>query len=502
MYGITDGFDVVIGNPPYVQIQKFSKEQKQKWITQKYQTYAATADIYCLFYERGAQLLKAGGHLCYITSNNWMRAHYGSKLREYLTTVVDTVTVLDFGMGLNFNAAAALTNILLFTKQKNGHQTFCCYAADAQAAMSDPEHYFYENAVHMPELDNSSWVVVTPERYRIKQAVEAQGVPLEDWDLKINYGIKTGFNKAFYLTQEQRDELIAREPQAKEIIVPLLRGRYVGRYKTDWDHTWMINTHNGVKSAGVPQIDVQHDFPIIYEHLTTYQTSLEKRQDKGDHWSNLRNCAYHKEFRKPKIIYPNMTKYLPFFYDQNDYFFINDKAFIMTSGTESLQYLVAMLNSCLFRYCFRDNFPELLGNTYEIRKVFVEKIPIKKPDIKTASLFETLVDYVQFVKADINQSTSNDTPTIATFLEELIDACVMEVYFADHMTEKKLTVMAEANQVIRPFPKSASNSVKWQQIQSFYDTFNAPQHPIRDRLARFSTDSPDLLRVIKEEGKV
>ncbi|MEA2096010.1 MAG: TaqI-like C-terminal specificity domain-containing protein, partial [Candidatus Cloacimonadota bacterium] len=326
-------------------------------------------------------------------------------------------------------------------------------------------------------------------------------------------GIKTGLNDAFYLTQEQRDNLIAKEPQAEEIIVPLLRGRYVGRYKTDWDRTWMIGTFPAYNL----KID---DYPEIRRHLDRFREQLEPKPKnwkprQNEKWPGRKpgsyrwfetqdSINYNDEFRKPKIIYPNMTKYLPFYYDEQDHFFINDKAFIMTSDSESLPYLTAMLNSSLFRCCFRDNFPELLGNTYEVRKVFVNKIPIKRSDATTVTLFETLVDYIQFVKVYANQPTSNGTPpaVIAAFLEELIDACVMEIYFADHMAEKKLSVIDEVCQTIKPLPRTASDSAKWQQIQSFHETVNALKHPIRNRIMRIPIDSHDLLRVIKEEGKV
>ncbi|MCK4792327.1 MAG: Eco57I restriction-modification methylase domain-containing protein [Desulfobacteraceae bacterium] len=498
------GFDIVIGNPPYIQIQKFPKEKKDEWQAQGYITYAATANIYCLFYERGAQLLRTGGHLCYITSNKWMRAKYGESLRKYFSTKMNIVFVFDFGMAQNFGVATTYTCILELERAISKKQTVCCYAADDRAAMATPESYFQKNAVHMPELGENSWVVVTPERYRIKKAVEEQGVPLEEWDLNINYGIKTGLNDAFYLTQEQRDNLIAKEPQAEKIIVPLLRGRFVGRYKTDWDRTWIINAHNGVKKLVLPPVNLPDDYPVLFDHLKQWEKKLIKRQDKGDHWTNLRNCAYIEEFRKPKIIYPNMTKYLPFYYDEQDQFFGNQKCFIITSDNESLPYLTAMLNSSLFRCCFRDNFPELLGNTYELSKVFFHKIPIKRPDATTVSLFETLVDYIQFAKVYAKKTTSNGTPpaVIAAFLEELIDACVMEIYFADHVAEKKIAVIDKVCQAIKPLPRTASDSAKWQQIQSFYETVNAPEHPIRNRIMRIPIDSPDLLRVIKEEGKV
>lgn len=269
----------------------------------------------------------------------------------------------------------------------------------------------------------------------------------------------------------------------------------------------MIYAHSGMK---------ENDYPIIRNHLLPYKEQLLKRrggmnQKTGEipyEWWQLQvdyyNSGTYQAFRKPKIIYPNMTKYLPFYYDDQDHFFINDKAFIITSDSGSLPYLTAVLNSSLFRCCFRDNFPELLGNTYEVRKIFVDKIPIKKPDPTTVTLFETLVAHIQFVKADANQPASNGTPltVIAAFLEELIDACVMEIYFADHMAEKKLAVIAKVCQVIKPFQRTAPVSAKWQQVQSFYETVNAPNHPIRNRLMQIPIDSPDLLRVIKEEGRV
>jgi len=515
MFGITEGFDVVIGNPPYISVEKFSGTERQKSWRSNYSTYAPRGDVYCFFYERGAQLLRLGGHLCYITSNKWMRTGYGSKLRAFLSSKVDTTTVFDFGMAQNFGAATTYTNILSFENRPSTNYTFACYAADDKAAMKNPENYFRGNAVHMPELGESSWVVITPKRYSIKKAVEEQGIPLEEWDLKINYGIKTGFNKAFFLTQGQRDELINQEPSADEIIAPLLQGRHIGRYKTNFDNLYILlikfDSYKTLKQY----------YPIVYLHLKKFEAALKKRgqcnysraKKKGanqqypgqHHWLELDNNPsdkYIEAFRKSKIIYPNMTKYLPFYYDQQGHFFINDKAFIMTSDTESLPYLTAVLNSSLFRCCFRDNFPELLGNTYEVRKVFVNKIPIKKSDAQTTSVFEVLVDYVQFIKAYQRRSDGTSPAVLSAFLEELIDACVMEVYFSDHMAEKELTVLAEVEKIIQPFPSSASDNTKRQLVQSFHDVVNAPKHPIRNRLIRIPIDSPDLLGVIKTEGKV
>ena len=234
---------------------------------------------------------------------------------------------------------------------------------------------------------------------------------------------------------------------------------------------------------------------MLWRHLTTYENELGKRQDKGDHWSNLRNCAYVEEFTKPKIIYPNMTKFLPFYFDDRTGYFTNDKGFIINSQAEPLPYLVAFLNSHLFRCCFRDNFPELMGNTYEVRKIFVDKIPVKKPTTAEVSLFERLVPLIQFAKAQ-GQSVP------AALLEDLIDACVMECYFREHMAERDLLFHDTVAPHLAAYDPKASTAQQRDFLTHLHATLNAPSHPIRNRLFRLTADSPDLLAVIKAEGRV
>jgi type I restriction-modification system DNA methylase subunit len=509
MFSREEGFDIVIGNPPYIQIQSFPKPQKDRWVTQKYETYAATADIYCLFYERGAQLLKEGGHLCYITSNKWMRAKYGQKLRQFLATELNTTQVLDFGMAQNFGAATTYTNILLAEKSSGIGKTLACYATDDRTAMAEPATYFATNKVTLNGLGEDSWVVMSPQRFRIKQLVEAQGIPLANWNISINYGIKTGLNEAFYLTTEQRDAIVTKEPQAAEIIVPLLRGRFVERYGHSWDGTWMIGTYPTFN------LDI-NDFPQIKTHLGMFRSQLEPKPadwPSGKKWPGRKagrykwfetqdTIAYHDEFRKPKIIYPNMTKYLPFFLDNGKEFLTNDKGFIITSDKESLPYISAVLNSRLFRCCFRDNFPELQGNTYEVRKVFIDKIPIKKADAATAAFFNPLVAYAQFAKSTEGRTRLAAASVVAAFMEEVIDACVMEVYFAEHMVKHNLSMMEHVRPLLKLFTPSMGVAEKQEIVTSFFQTANASDHPVRNRLLRLCSDSPDLLAIIKEEGKV
>ncbi len=489
MFGreLEHGFDVVIGNPPYVQIQKFNVKQKSAWIAQGYATYGATADIYCLFYERGVQLLKEGGHLSYITSNRWMRTGYGEALRGWMSNEVNIQTVLDFGMGQNFGAATTYTCIVHLTKQPTKSAMQACYAEDTKAAMEDPAAYFVENASYLSTIGQEPWVIVPPTMQRIKSTVEKQGTQLSNWKIRINRGILTGYNKAFYLNDHQRAALIKADPKSEDLIVPLLRGRGVSRYAIDWDkldaddEKWLINAHNGLKESKLPAIDVKRDYPAIWKHLQEYESILVKRLDQGDDWSNLRNCAYLEDFSKPKIIYPNITKFMPFFYDENKYF-SNDATYILASEIENLPALTAQLNSTLFRYCFKDNFPELLGNSSKLGKIFFDKIPLKRPSPEQERVLETLVRWVQAEKCA-------DKPSFKTaFVESVIDACVLEMYFEDEMQRCDLS-----------FFERVSDSLKTTKtLEAFYELANDSKHPIRNGLLRLPVDSPELFAVIQE----
>ena len=179
-------------------------------------------------------------------------------------------------------------------------------------------------------------MILSDIEQRIKTKIEAIGTPLKDWDIQINYGIKTGFNDAFIINGEKKAELIAQDPKSAEIIRPILRGRDIKRYGYEFADLYLINTHNGMKEKGIKRIDIE-DYPAVKAHLDTFYEQLEKRQDKGDTPYNLRNCAYIEDFSKHKIVYPNMTKFMPFLLDKKN-FMTNQKCFIMTG--EKLAYLI------------------------------------------------------------------------------------------------------------------------------------------------------------------
>jgi adenine-specific DNA-methyltransferase len=533
MFGpsLTEGFDIVFGNPPYVQIQKLPIEVKEQLksfsvkrgkgkveVRSRFETFDSMGDIYCLFYERGAQLLKPGGTLSYITSNKWMRAGYGVSLRDYFSNRVRVKQVVDFGGNLVFSTAMVDTVIVVAerTSPAESHPSVvipkeCDIERELGAFVS-------HNSVKLKNTygGESTWVILSPERQRIKEMVEAQGVPLEKWDIQINYGIKTGFNEAFYITSEEKVAFCREDPRCAELLVPLLTGADIKRYGAEWDGTWMLfipwhfPLHEDPSIKGDSKVAEQalmDRYPVIYRHLLSYKKQLSARNKAETgiryEWYALQRWAadYHAEFAKPKIIYPNMTKYLPFFVDRDRGFFVNDKGFILTSEQESLGYLVSVLNSSLFRCCFIDNFPNLGEDRRELRKIFFDKIHIRRPHLREVELFEPLVGLVQFARRPEENGGAGDEMR-ATFLEDLIDACVMECYFRDHMAERDLLFHDQLRPLLAGYDANASHDAQLEFLHQFYETVNAPAHPIRNQLIRLTAESPDLLAVIKREGAV
>ncbi len=419
------GFDVVIGNPPYVQLQSMGQAGKDYGKLQ-FETYTSMGDLYALFYEQGNNVLKEKGLLNFITGSAWMRTNYGKNLRTFFDKRTNPIELIDLSDCEIFDSATVLTNIMMFEKSSYKNATRAIrITRKNQDVLPNLEQYFRLNNVILEELPESSWIITEKATHDIKQKVEQQGVKIIDWNLKINRGILTGYNDAFIISGDKKNELIEKDPKSADILKPILRGRDVKKYFYEYEDLWLINSHNGSKNENLSRIDID-EFPAIKEYLDSHWENLEKRLDKGDTPYNLRNCAYISEFEKPKIIYPNMTKYLPFSIDL-DGNFLNDKCFIMTG--EKLYYIVAFLNSKLFRLCYSDAFPELQGNSKEIKKFVIETIPIKAID-NEQPFIEKVNEILAIKKADSQADT--------THLEAEIDQMVYELY---GLTEEEIAIV-------------------------------------------------------------
>ena len=204
--------------------------------------------------------------------------------------------------------------------------------------------------------NSDSWVILSPIEQSIKRKIEAVGTPLKDWDIQINYGIKTGFNDAFIISTEKREEILAncqsdkeREKTA-ELIRPILRGRDIKRYGYVDNGLYLINTHNGIRGK-LPRIDI-NDYPAVKAHLDQYWDRISIRADKGDTPYNLRNCAYLEDFSRPKIIWKRIGSILRFSYDNRGSLGLDSTCF---AAGEHIEYLCCVLNSLMGHYLLKDS---------------------------------------------------------------------------------------------------------------------------------------------------
>ena len=405
------GFDVIVGNPPYIQLQKMG-EMTTVLEKMSFQTFARTGDIYCLFYEKAYQLLKQGGICNFITSNKWMRAGYGEATRKFFIEYTNPLILIDFAGIKVFDTATVDVNILLYAKEKSTFNTQACIVKDKE--LKELSLYVSQHAQTTQFKNADSWVILSDIEQRIKAKIEAIGTPLKDWDINIYRGILTGYNEAFIIDKTKKEEILANckteeeRQRTGEIIRPILRGRDIKRYGYEFADLyllfipWHFPLHlvePEIKGASKEAEEAfENQYPAIYNHLLQYKTELSNRNKAETgiryEWYALQRWGanYWEDFSKQKIVYPNMTKFMPFLLDKKN-FITNQKCFIMTG--EKLAYLTAFFNSNIFKICYRDNFPDLQGGTRELSKIFFEQVKIPDVEDSIDIDFDILVDDVQ-----------------------------------------------------------------------------------------------------------
>jgi adenine-specific DNA-methyltransferase len=412
--GTFDGFDIIIGNPPYIQMSKmrdfslFIKEQKN------YKTYTAAGDVYCLFYELGLRLLRPNGILCYITSNKWMRAAYGESLRNFFITESNPFLLVDFGSTKVFDNAMVDVNILLTAKEPYQQNTLASLFAGTKKELKEML-FFPAIPAHSTFFPDTLWVVLSPIEQSIKQKIETVGTPLKDWDINIYRGILTGFNDAFIIDEETKKRLIAEDPKSAEVLCPILRGRDIKKYTAKFANLYLIGIQTGwtnkERNNQDPELFFKNKYPAIYAHFKTIgnkeQTKskgLYLRDDKGDYWWELRSCVYWNDFEKLKIVYSEIVQDSQFYLDKIGYF-AEATSFILTGS--NLEFLIAFFNSKLMTYCFKLFYAGGgLGDGFRYKKIFLNNLPIPKLGKQEETPFINLVSAI-IEKKSLNLDTQD-----------------------------------------------------------------------------------------------
>lgn len=271
---------------------------------------------------------------------------------------------------------------------------------------------------------SGSWVILSPIEQSIKRKIEAVGTPLKDWDIQINYGIKTGFNDAFIINTEKRNEILENcqtedeYTRTAELIRPILRGRDIKRYGYDWAELWIINTHNGIKGK-LPRVDV-NEYPAIKAHLDQYWDKISKRADKGDTPYNLRNCAYMEDFFKPKIVWAELARTGNAFALDFDHNMVANTGYILTvpsKNQDELLYLLAFLNSRFMLYSLNQITTRFDENGWRWLRQFVEQLRVP-PLINKNKILSIVATITKDNKQEISEILNNVIADIYDFTDE------------------------------------------------------------------------------------
>lgn len=383
--------------------------------------------------------------MSYITSNKYTRAGYGEALREFLLKNVKFLEYTDLNGIKVFDSATVDTSILCFEKSKSKDNKFKYLALSNEILKTCAYDIgLYKDFAEFSQnsLSKESFTFSDENTSALKAKIERIGTPLKEWQgLNIYRGILTGYNEAFIITTEKRNEILANckdeaeKERTAKLIRKMLRGRDIKRYSYEWAGLWVINTHNGYKSKNgekIKAINIEH-YPSLKKHFDEFYLQLEKRSDKGLTPYNLRNCAYIEEFEKEKIVYPETTQGAYFVYD-NKGIFLEKTAFFIVC--ENLKYLLGLLSSNLITYYYK-NFSQgcKLGiKGYQYNKHALENLPLPKINSKNEKLANELISLVD----EILKAKEQDKNANTQELENKINSLVYKLY---NLTEEEIKII-------------------------------------------------------------
>ena len=337
------GFDVVIGNPPYIRQENIELKFKTFYSRNYTEIGSTTSDIYVYFFGKALEILASNGVLGFITLNKWLKTQYGKNLRKRLR-VLNVIRIIDFFELPVFEEASTDSAITILKKEKK--DTFTEYIGIKSLQNIDLYKTIKDNVL-IVKKELAEWKFINKEHLSLVEKIENQESTLgEITDNKIFLGIKTGLNKAFIISNDIKEQLCKEDPNSSKIISPYLNPTDFDIINPNWKKRWMILSHNGNKEKKVNPIDVPKDFPAIYNFLKTFLPDIEKRGDKGNHWTNLRDCAYLDAFFEDKISFIYTAKNHYFYYDDKGFIVNNSCFFISTTN----KFIWAFLNSSLFKF--------------------------------------------------------------------------------------------------------------------------------------------------------
>ena len=409
------GFDIVIGNPPYINFENLPKDIDRKGL-ENYRTYTLKGDIYFLFCELAHGLIKFNGIVSYIISNKWLRAKSGANLREFYSQEnIRVKQLFDFNQFMIFENAIVHSNIIITKNAQRDSNSIAFQVKDNFSLKKQLSTYLNESGVPFQEYSDEIWNIIEVDEFKLKNRIELSFPRIKDLDFKISYGIKTGLNEAFIINEVEKDKILSQDIINKEIIKPIIRGRDTRRYYSNQSNLFMIiSKHKGSD-------EIINNYPRIFEHLKSFENKLKNRgqvKNGQHHWLELDNNphqSYFDSFLKPKIVFSEIVSSPQFYYDETGLFPEATTFFIQG---ENLKLITAILNSKCCTYLFKQFYAggALVGK-YRYKKSFLLNLPIPYENaLEEKAMIDDLVDKIQ-----THHLTNSETSIYNEQLEKIIE---------------------------------------------------------------------------------
>ncbi len=434
------GFDIVIANPPYVRQERI-KDRKPELEKAYKDFFVSTADLYTYFYRKSYDILRNNGVLCFISSNKWMRAKYGEKLRKLLKQNTKVIEIVDFS-GYSVFEQTVDTNIIILQKAKPD-KDHSLYFVNVKRDVDDVIKYIRDNKskILQEKLSDSAWTLAEDRVLAIKEKIEKIGTPLKEWDVKIYFGIKTGFNEAFIIDTETRNKILANckteeeRKRTEEIIKPVLRGRDIEKWRYNWAGLWLIGTF--------PALNLNIDeYPALKEYLKSFGERLNQdgkpghRKKTNNKWFETQdNIAYYPEFEKEKIVWQRVTQQFSFCIVPKGVYVLDSMAFMVGNN---LRFLIGVLNSRLIDYYIKTYVHQYADKGFLLSNQYVERILIPKvPEDQQKPIID-LVDKILSLAQSPDYETDPQKQARVKELEKQLDQLVYKLY---GLTEEEIEII-------------------------------------------------------------
>jgi type I restriction-modification system DNA methylase subunit/predicted type IV restriction endonuclease len=371
------GFDVVIGNPPYVRQEGLSKYKE--YFRKNYSTYHSIADLYVYFIEKSYSLLNKNGLFSFIVSNKWLRANYGEKLRRWFLDK-NLIEIIDFGDLPVFEGASTYPSILLISKDKEENNINAAIIKEGDFKRFSDYLNKRMFVVNKNKLDHTGWALVNEDITSVIEKIKNKGIILSKIvNDKIYRGILTGLNKAFVIDEQLKENICFKDPISIKLIKPFLVGKDVKRYNVLDIKRYLILipsgwTNNQIKDKRNAWSWFKDKFIGIANYLETFKDEAEKRYDKGDYWWELRSCDYYSEFERSKIILPDISLRGNFTLDDDGKYYCSNTAYIIGSDDK---YLLGLLNSKLITFYYKNTAATYRGGYLRFIYQYLSNIPIR-----------------------------------------------------------------------------------------------------------------------------